>query len=331
MVQSLRVFTSMRAAFEVTRGTNLTPTRLIYGEDISTEQTFRTIRPEELRASYEGFFAASPGVETNVLHVAGRLTYQQAALFGNLYFGPLLTGVGGAADKTYTFPISNVADNVKTWAVQLGDAQAIAASVPATQLTFCLGSTLNYHYEKNDDGAITFAADFLAASSATQISAFTGALSDTTQIAASSAATTVYLDAATIGTTPDTNVQSVDFTLDLQPVPYYGLNGSNAATAVYRPKHRTWTATIVRAFANDTEWDIYVSKAERKVRIKTVGPALGGGTYLNQLDLYGVYTNRTWTDTDGIITETLTLEPFYDTGISGSMGYVVVNDLATVS
>jgi len=331
MVQALRTFTSARAAFEATRGTDLTPTRLIYAEEFSTAQTLRTVRPEELRASYEGWFSASPGVETNIFNMSGRLTFNQAVLFGNLFFGPVLTGVGGAADKTYTFPISNVLDNVKTWTVQLGDAQAISASVPGTKLNYCMGSTLNYHWEKNDDGAVLFNLEFLAASTAAQLTTFTGALSDLVHIAASSAGTTVYLDAATIGTTPDTNVKSVDFTLDLQPTPYYGLNGSQAATAVYRPNHRAWTATIVRSYINDTEWDVYVSKAERKVRIRTLGPALGGANYKIDLDLYGVYTDRTWSESDGVIEETLTLEPFYDTGISGSMAHVVVSSEATVT
>ena len=139
MVQALRTFTSARAAFESTRGDNATPVRLIYAEDFITEQTLRTIRPEELRASYEGFFSAAAGVETNTFSMKGRLSFNQAALFGNLFFGPLLTGAGGAADKTYTFPISNTADNVKTWAVQLGDAQAISASVPGTSLKYLHG------------------------------------------------------------------------------------------------------------------------------------------------------------------------------------------------
>lgn len=328
---ALRVFTSARAAFESVRGTDLTSTRLIYAEEFSTEQTFRTVRPEELRNSYEGWFSASAGVETNTFHMAGRMSYDDMIWYGNLFFGPLASGTGGGADKTWTFPISNSADNVKTAKIELGYADTIDATHPATRLNYVLGSTLNLHYEKNDDGALTFAADFLAASSATQISAFSGSLSDRTVIAASAAATAVYLDASTIGTTADTNVQSVDFTLDLQPVPYYGLNGSNAATAVYRPNHRKWTATIVRQFANDTEWDIYVSKAERKMRLRTTGPALGGSNYKIDLDLYGVYTNRTWSDTDGIITETLTMEPFYDTGISGSMALVVVNATTSIT
>ena len=115
------------------------------------------------------------------------------------------------------------------------------------------------------------------------------------------------------------------------PVPFYALDGTTAASAVYRPNHRTWTATIVRQFANDTEWDIYGTKATRKVRIRTTGPALGGSNYKIDLDLYGVYTGRSWSEVDGIITEELTLEPIFDTGTSTSHSLTVVNATASIT
>jgi hypothetical protein len=178
---------------------------------------------------------------------------------------------------------------------------------------------------------VLFDASWLAASTATQITAFTGALSDRTVTPASSATTQTYIDATTIGSTADSNVTSVDWTLNLDPVPFYGLNASQAASAIYRPHHRQWTATIVRQFVNSNEWTIYNNKAERKVRVKTTGPSLGASNYIIQLDLYGVYTSRAYTDVDGIITETLTLEPIYDTGVSGSFALSATNATSAIT
>lgn len=327
---ALQVFQSARAALEVTRGLDLTPTRIIYGQQFTHEQTIATVRPEELRNSYEGWFSASTGVETNTFGISGRMSYDDLIWYGNTFFVALASGTGAGSDKTWVFTPSLTADNVKTATVQLGYADTIGTA-PAVKLNYLLGNTFNLHWEKNDDGAVTFAADFFSGAGATQITAFTGSLSDRTVVAMSSANTTVYLDTTTIGTTSDANVTAVDFTMDLQPVAFYGLNNSQAANGVYRPNHRRWTATITRQFTNDTEWDIYVSKAERKVRIKTVGPVLGGSNYSAQLDLYGVYTGREWTDVDGIITETLTFEPFFDTGVSASSILTVVNATASIT
>jgi hypothetical protein len=123
-----------------------------------------------------------------------------------------------------------------------------------------------------------------------------------------------------------------DFNLDLGPVAFYGLNGSTAATAVYRPNGRVWTADLQRQYTHANEWTAYTIKTPKKVRIKTVGPALGGSTYLHQLDLYGVYDEpRGESDVDGIITEDLHLVQKTDTGIAGSMSHTVTTDIATIS
>lgn len=329
---ALRVFTSARAGLEATPGTGVTPTRIIYGEQFTHEQTVATIRPEELRNNYEGFFSSAAGPERNTFGMSGRMSFDDAVWHANMFIAPLGTASGTAgAAYTYTFTPSGTADNVKRASVQLGYADTIATA-PGVSLVGVVGNQFHLHWEKNDDGALTFDTDYFTAGTATQITAFTGALSDRSTTPTSMFKTLVTLDATTIGTTSDSAVISVDWTLNLAPVPLYTLNNSAGATATYRPNHRTWTATIRRQYSNDTEWDIYQSKAERKVRILSIGPALGGTFYTVQLDLYGVYTDRKWSDVDGIITEDLTLEPYADTG-AGTISHqmVVVTSLGTLA
>jgi hypothetical protein len=171
-------------------------------------------------------------------------------------------------------------------------------------------------------------ATFLAATAATQITAFTGSLSDRVVTYASTNNTTVYSDpGGTIGATADSYIIAVDWTLSLNPVPLYTLDATTAAKAIYRPQHRTWTATVTRQFFNDTHWDDYVDKTVQKIRVKTSS----GATRNIQLDLYGVYTARSWSEVDGIITEELTLEPVYDTTSTSDHNLVVVCDEATVT
>lgn len=334
---ALQVFTSCRAALEATRGTDLTPTRLIYGESFVHEQEIATIRPTELRNSYEPVFSAAIGPESNTLSAAGRMSYDDMVWYGNLFFKALASGtVGGAGETTsytWTFSPTNTSDDVKTATVQLGYSDTVATA-PGSKLNYVMGKTFNLHFEKNDDGAVTFKADFMTAKANTRITAFTGSLTDRTVVLASANNTTVYLDAATIGTTADPLVTSFDWTLDLAPVPFYALDGTTAAVATYRPKHRTWTATVVRQYNAATEWSIFESKATRKVRVRTNGGIIAGSTattYRINLDLYGTYTGRKFSDVDGIITEELTMEGIFDVTTSTSHSLIVQNATSAIT
>jgi len=326
---ALRIFTSGRAALESTRGSALTPTRIVYFEEASHEQDVQTIRPTEL-GGYEAHKTAAAGVETNTLELSGRMSYTDLIWYGNTFVAPLASGTGASADKTWLFTPSITTDNIKTATFELGYSDTIATA-PGVRLPYCLGNTLNLHYEKNDDGAVTFSASFFIGAAATDITAFTGSLSDRTVVPMSSNNTIVYVDATTIGTTADTNFVSADFTLDLGPVAFLALDGTTAANAIYRPNPRTWQCTLVRRYADANERTIYKSKAERKVRIRTTGAALGGSNFRTTLDLYGVYTGRTQNNIDGIITEELTLENIYDSSAAKSFSLEVVNDIASIT
>ncbi len=326
---ALKIFTSGRAALETTPGTPLTPTRIVYFEDATHTQEVQTIRPTEL-GGYEANKTAAAGVETNTLELSGRMSYTDLIWYGNLFVAPLASGTGGAADKTWLFTPSTTADNLKTATFEFGYSDTIATA-PGVRLPYCKGNTLNLHYEKNDDGAVTFTAAFFIGAAAVDITAFTGSLSDRTTVPMSSNNTIVYVDATTIGTTADTNFVSADFTLELSPVAFLALDGTTAANAIYRPNPRTWTCTLRRRYADATERSIYKSKAERKVRIRTTGAALGGSNYRSTLDLYGVYTGRESSDIDGIITEDLTLENIYDVPAAKSFSLEVVNDIASIT
>lgn len=330
MAVPLEVFTSARAALEVTRGTDLTPTRIIYGESFDLEHTVATIRPEELRASYEGFFQAAAGPERSMVTVAGRMSYDDLIWWGNIFWKAVASGTGAGADKTWVFVPTNTSDDVKTCTLQLGDSQAIATS-PGVKLNYGMGQTFNLHYEKNDDGAATFSGSILFAKALTQITAFTGALSDRVTVPVSCNNTVVKIDTATIGTTADSAVTTVDFTLDNNPVPFYALDGTLAAQAVYRPQHRGWKAEITRQYNAATEFTAYVAKTVRKVRVLTTGAALGGSAYSVTQDMYGVWTDRKYSEVDGIITEVLTLEPVFDTGTSSSTSLTVVNATGAIT
>lgn len=326
----VQVFTSARAALESTRGTTLTPTRLIYAESFELEHNVATIRAEEHRASYEPVYSAAAGPELSRVTMSGLVSYDDLIWHANMFYKALASGTGAGADKTWAFPPTNTSDDVKTHTLQLGDSQAIATS-PGVQLNYGMGEELNLHYEKNDDGALTFSAKYLYAKPLTQIAAFTGALSDRTTVPVSCNNTVVKIDTTTIGTTADSAVTAVDFTLKLNPVPFYALDGTLAAQSVVRAHFRRWKAEITRQYNAATEFTAYVAKTIRKIRVLTTGAALGGSNYGVTQDMYGVWTDRKYSDTDGIITEVLTLEPVFDTTSSTSTSLTVVNASPTIT
>lgn len=327
---ALDVFTSGRAALESTRGTDLTPTRLIYAESFQHEHTVQTIRPVEHRNSYEPVYSSAAGPERSAVTMTGRVTYDDLIWHANMFYKAVSSGTGGGADKTWTFTPTNTSDDVKTHTLQLGYSDTIATA-PGIKLNYGMGDEFNIHYEKNDDGAATFSAKYLYAKALAQITAFTGALSDRTVTPASCNNTVVKIDTTTIGTTTDTAVVSADFTLNLGPVPFYALDGTTAAQAVYRPTWRTWKLVVTRQYNAATELSAFQAKTTRKIRILTTGPSLGGSNYSITQDCYGVWTEREWADVDGIITEQLTLEPVFDTSTSTSTSLVVVNASASIT
>jgi len=136
---------------------------------------------------------------------------------------------------------------------------------------------------------------------------------------------------STIGTTTDSAVTAVDFTLSLNPQPFYALDGTVAAQAIYRPAHRTWTAQITRQYNAVSEFSAFQAKTIRKVRVLTTGPVLGTSTYLVQQDMYGVYTARDWAEVNGIVTEVLTLEPVFDVTSATSTSITINNNTASIS
>jgi hypothetical protein len=322
---ALGPFRSGRAALESARGTDLTPTRLIYFEEATEEQDVATIRPVEHRNSYAPVYSAVAGLERNTLNFKGRMTYEDFPWWGNLFFKAILTPTG-AGPYVYTFLPTLTSDDHKTATIQLGYADTIAAAA-AWKYNGCFGQTLNLHFEKNEDSAVLFDATLLVQKPATSITAFTGSLSDRTTTPMSTANTIVYIDAGTIGSTADPQVVSLDWTLNVDPVRFETLDGTAAANAIYRPNFVTWSATITRRYDAITERSAYVAKTIRKVRVATTT----GASAIAWLDLYGAYTSRRTSEVEGIAVEELTLEPVYNATATADHILTVTNTIAALT
>lgn len=326
---ALLTLQSARAALESVRGTNLTPTRLLYFDEGSHDQAVATIRPAERRNSYFEGFRSYPGIERNTLRFAGAATFDDLIWYGNTHIKAVSSGTGAGADKTWTFVPTAATDDIKSATVQFGYADGIGATAPAWELGGCLGEELTLTWAKGS--TLRYASSLMTAEGASQISAFTGSLSDRSTVDALGTATSVYIDASTIGSTADGDILEASWVLTNGWVYLDTLNGTNTAKELLRPRPRTWRLQLTRYYRNDTELDAYVAKTLRKIRLRSLGPALGGSNYSATLDVYGIPDAYEKAEADGIGVERLTLLPQYDTTATTDFSLTVVNATASIT
>jgi hypothetical protein len=328
------IFTSVRAAIEATRGTGVNPVRILEQTTFDHTPDVKTIRPMERRGSYFGFYRAAVGREKHTLSMGGNLSYNQLAWLGNMFFKGVTTGVGGGADKTYTFVPTSASDDLKAFTFEWGYDTTLSATQPGFRLPFVVGDQLTITFDKSADEGVTFAANMHSPKAISQLSAFGGspaAIANT--IAMTPVQTQVWIDPTTIGTTIDQYVSKAEFVLDHEWTDIDTLNTTTAAQDTFRVGARGWTLTLTRYGINDNELDRYYDKAVRKIRIKNTGAALGGSNYAATLDLYGVLDTdgHKHGETDGVIWETLKYVPVYDTTATTDHSLVVVTAETTIT
>ena len=296
------------------------------------KQDIDTIYPEEIRGSYEAHYTAAAGAEVNSLEIEGPVDFDLMVWYFNLHIKAVASGTGGAADKTWTFLPTLTSDDQKSATVQFGYTDTIGASNPGVSLTYVLGEALTLMWEKAPGSpGVTFRSSLISPKAATQISAFTGTGTYTTSELAKAAATVITIDPTTIGTTVDNDIDSVEWTYTSGYKNLYTLNNTYAAQDAYRPDPLAWELKVKRFLRNDNEWDRYIDKAKRKIRIKTTGSVLGGTFYSAQLDCYGTLTDRATTEDEGLGYEELTYKPLYDTTLGGTCQVVLVTALSAIT
>lgn len=335
---ALKIFKSARAALEGTRGTDLTPTRLLYFEDGEFQQTVATIRPSTLGSYFAFRQGASAGTETNALTFSGVVTYEDLIWWANTHIKAVPAGVAGAGGEaaaiTWAFVPTGTSDDVKSATIQIGYTDSLGASQPAAKLNYCLGDELSIKWSKaDDDGAVRFTSNMVSPTSLTQITAFTGSLSDRTVVPASANTTVVTIDSTTIGTTADNYWIDAEFTLTNGYQNLYTLNNTTSAIGTFRPNARTWKLEGQRYYQADTEWDAFIAKTVRKMRIKTTGAVIPTTTTAKSitLDLYGVYTSMENAESDGLGVQKFTLEGVYDTTATTDFSLTVINAVASIT
>lgn len=326
-----QIWHSARADVEATRGAGGTPdTKLIF-QSMTHAQEVADITSTRMSSSYEDTYDHVAGTETNEFNFTGLVDYNQMALWGKLFFKGAATGVGAGADKTWAFLPIHTSDELSSLLIQAGMVDALSATQPGVSVPYCVGEEFQLGWSKEATSpGITFAAKLISPKAATDITVFTGTSPEPSYKLASHINTQVFIDDATAGTTADNYVTAVSFTLNNNWSHLYSLNATTAAQDTFRAKAVTWTAQITRYYTNNTERAKYKNKGERAVRVRTTGDVLGAANYRIDLDLYGVWESKTWTDGDGLTMEQLTMARKYSVSAATSRNLGVVNAIATV-
>jgi hypothetical protein len=321
---AVKVLTTARTAIEATAGSSMgTATRLLYFAEGTHEQVVATIAPTELRNSYFRQFRAYPGIETNDFAFSGDATYDDLGFWLNLVMQGGGTATGATADKTWTFLANpNAAGtDVKSLTVEFGYGDLISTvgwKVPGVYVD-------EFSLKFAKDAAVTYDAKCLATGAATQIQAFTGTLSDRTNITITGPTMKAYVDSTTLGSTLDPNVMAAEFSIKQGWTRQYGMDGTAVARGMLHGDTREVALTLTRYFANKTELDTYLLKTPRKVRLSTVGPTLAATTYSLVLDFVGIPDTHKVAEADGLIVAEIGLTGYYDSGIAGDHKAVLVN------
>jgi hypothetical protein len=328
---ALKTLLSARAGLESSRGSDTTPTRLIYFDEGTHEQKLAIQRPMERRASYVQAFRSSAGIERNIFTFGSDVTYDDLIWWANVHVKAVAAGTGAGADKTWAFLPTHTSDDLKSGSLQFGYTDAIGATRPAWKVLGVLGDELTINVSKSSPW--TFRSRLMAPGAATQLSAFTGSLSDRTTTTALGTTTQTYVDSTTIGTTADNDILDAAWTLSNGFVYLDTLNATNVAQEILRPNARDWSLAITRYFRNDTELDAMLATTVRKIRLQTTGPVLGGSNYRIRLDLYGVWDGDQYekAEVDGLGVEKFVLVPQYDGTATTDFSLEVVNATAAIT
>ncbi len=313
----------LRGALESTKGTDLTPTRILYPTAVKPKRGVDSIVISPLRASFRPNRMVYPGMDVSSLSIEGPALYDELAFWLSLAVKGGLSGTGAGADKTWAFTPSNATDDLKSATLQWG----VPGSATLWKLNYLMASGLTLTFRKS--AAIEYAIDLVTPKAPVEIGAFTGSLTDLAHVAALGTTTAVYIDSTTIGSTADPNVVDVEWKLDNSLVVTNALNATGTGIEVARPNPVKWELSLTRLFQTNAERTAYYAKTERKIRIVATGPALGGSNYKLQLDTWGVIDNVEEADVDGVGAEKITLIPLEDTAKDYEIS--LVNSLASIS
>jgi hypothetical protein len=350
MAHALVNLETLRGAYGATEGTATTPTRLLYipkGGGVTITQTVETVRDERAWAKGDHVANIYPGMQDVTVRLSNvPLSFEDAGW----WFGAF-AATGGETPSTVdtsaysrTFTPSQTdflfgATGVRDLHLQFSTTDLVGTvgwSVPGL-----MGEELELTFKKRASGTDTgvmMSATFRTPKAATQITSFTGSLSDRTQTLALGQQLKAYVDTTTIATTADPNITEATLRVSRPASFHDGMDNTALHTSMHRAQGWTTQLSLLRKFSDKTEVDAYIganfAKTLRKVRIIAEGALVGASTALNTIraDFYGKHVDQGdfgGVLVDGIWYQRFTLDGMYDGTSLSSYILNTINNVAT--
>lgn len=320
----------VQIGMEATRGVAV-PATAILDMDPGGATLVRT--PSIIRIRNAGSLATShrsyPGKDVIQVDIAGTWTYNWAPNWFNLFLGPLASGAGATADKTWAFGagvVSDSADNLRSATLEVGGRDAWPSEY---QIAGCVGLKLDLAIKH--DAPWTFKASLLGTAVVPQ--AKTAALSQATSIVDVLGTTTkVYIDSTSaFGTTQKVGVViGADISIDIGAQARYTIDGSRNPTRVGVVGPRKVSAKITAEYASQSEYAAAHGGTAQRVRVAATGPVLGSSAYACAVDIPGTYDTFVIGKDGNVITEEMTLTAQYDATPAADIAASVVNASAVL-
>jgi len=341
---------SMRGALGATEGASTTPTRLLYvpvgAVDLSGIQQFETIEDRRAWAKATGLVATYNGIENNVIAINNApvsvtdIGWWLATIPGVVSGSGTGAGTPTTTDTSAYTRIFKPSQTVTTVGatggydahLQFGYVDLLSTvgwSIPGLR---CTSFSLNWNKRASGmETGLTFSGTWTTNKTATQITAFTGSLSDRTQVWSLGNNLLSYVDSSygSIGGTADTNVTSATWSWQRPAVFHDGMDGTALHTSMHFPAQETSTLSLNRKFSDVTELNAYIAKTQRAIRLKAEGSLIGAVSAKNttQLDFVGTYQpgGHVHAAQDDMLYATLNFEEVYDSTLTAGWAITTIN------
>ena len=303
-------------------------TSLIPIEPVMFDPMVARYEPSLMRNSFEKFYESI--IVSNHSEVKGVKLPASYEVLTNLLSYAVKGGVTPTptgSSYSWAFTPTLTADDLAGLGAEMGNDTAAyhIAALYCNQLTL--------EFTRGSDSAMA-SADFVG-QMAFRMGAKTPGLTRTGLNLLNPAYTSTYLDTTTIGSTLVNDVVSAKVAITNGIQQLYFLNGLLYPTAIARPT-RSLDIEMQKWFDDATELDNAMNTigngVERKVRLTTVGPAIGTSGVNNSLtiDSYGYWSTFPLKVDKDVWVLNLNGHSVYDVGAGGSWSMTLVNSQPTV-
>lgn len=215
--------------------------------------------------------------------------------------------------------------------LQVGHSDFISTlgwSIPGLR---CTDFTLGFKKRASGtDTGVLFGGTWQTNKTSTDITAFTGSLSDRTQTFLTGNMFKAYVDTSTMGSTADTDVSEATFTFGRPPSWHDGADGIGLHTEMLFPNPMASSMQVIRKFADTLEYAAYKAKTLRKIRLICEGALIGASTALAtiQLDFVGKLVTHRSMYVDGMLYAELGYQGIYDSTLGASWAVTTINTVS---